>query len=88
MILVFIVAALDGFDSPLRPSTCQSVRMDFLALTPGVHSIETLTLTDVETGYAVNLRCAVLSFRNLAHADVGLHIRSVVDIVVHEPLEL
>lgn len=53
---------------PLRPSTCQSVRMDFLALTPGVHSVETLTLTDVETGYAVNLR-------------------SVVDIVVHEPLE-
>ncbi|KAF9650873.1 hypothetical protein BDM02DRAFT_3092274 [Thelephora ganbajun] len=54
---------------PLRPSTCQSVRMDFLALTPGVHSVDILTLTDVETGYAVNLR-------------------SVVDIVVHEPLEL
>jgi len=54
---------------PLRPSTCQSVRMDFLVLTPGVHSVDVLTLTDVGTGYAVNLR-------------------SVVDIVVHEPLEL
>ncbi|KAF9792921.1 TRAPP trafficking subunit Trs65-domain-containing protein [Thelephora terrestris] len=53
---------------PLRPSTCQSVRMDFLALMPGVHSVDTLTLTDVETGHSVNLR-------------------SVVDIVVHEPLE-
>ncbi|ETW87585.1 hypothetical protein HETIRDRAFT_448069 [Heterobasidion irregulare TC 32-1] len=41
---------------PLRPSTCQSVRMDFLALAPGVHPIETLTLTDVETGYSINLR--------------------------------
>ena len=47
------------FHSPLRPSTCQSVRMDFLALTPGVHSVDTLTLTDVETGHAVNLRCVV-----------------------------
>jgi len=42
--------------------------MDFLALTPGVHSVQALTLTDIETGYAVNLR-------------------SVADIVVHEPLE-
>jgi hypothetical protein len=42
--------------SPLRPETCQSVRMDFLALTPGVHAIDALTLTDVETGFAVNLK--------------------------------
>jgi hypothetical protein len=42
--------------SPLRPSTCQSVRMDFLAVTPGVHSIDTLTLTDIVSGYAMNLR--------------------------------
>jgi len=41
---------------PLRPSTCQSVRMDFLALSPGVHPVDTLMLTDIETGYAVNLR--------------------------------
>ncbi|KAI0309582.1 TRAPP trafficking subunit Trs65-domain-containing protein [Amylostereum chailletii] len=41
---------------PLRPGTCQSVRMEFLALTAGVHSIDTLTLTDVETGYVMNLR--------------------------------
>jgi len=41
---------------PLKPSTCQSVRMDFLAISPGVHAVDILTLTDVETGYAVNLR--------------------------------
>ncbi|KAF9554996.1 hypothetical protein CPC08DRAFT_821343 [Agrocybe pediades] len=41
---------------PLRPSACQSVRMDFLAVSPGVHSIDTLTLTDVESGFSTNLR--------------------------------
>ncbi|KAG9220261.1 hypothetical protein CCMSSC00406_0006326 [Pleurotus cornucopiae] len=41
---------------PLRPSTCQSVRMEFLALSPGVHSVDTLTLTDVESGISMNLR--------------------------------
>lgn len=41
---------------PLRPSTCQSVRMDFLALVPGIYPVDTLTLTDIETGYAVNLK--------------------------------
>ncbi|KDN37902.1 hypothetical protein RSAG8_09876, partial [Rhizoctonia solani AG-8 WAC10335] len=41
---------------PLRPGTCQSVRMRFLAIQPGSHSVDTLTLTDVETGYAINLR--------------------------------
>ncbi|KAF9076293.1 TRAPP trafficking subunit Trs65-domain-containing protein [Rhodocollybia butyracea] len=41
---------------PLLPSACQSVRMKFLALSPGVHSIDTLTLTDVESGLAMNLR--------------------------------
>ncbi|KAI0360396.1 hypothetical protein OH77DRAFT_1418315 [Trametes cingulata] len=51
---------------PLLPSTCQSVRMDFLALAPGVHSIDTLTLTDIQTGFTMNLR-------------------SVIDIIVHEP---
>ncbi|KAI6134633.1 TRAPP trafficking subunit Trs65-domain-containing protein [Pisolithus thermaeus] len=43
---------------PLRPSTCQSVRLDFLALSPGVHSLD-LTLTDVESGYLMNLRSAI-----------------------------
>ncbi|KAF8064977.1 TRAPP trafficking subunit Trs65-domain-containing protein [Lyophyllum atratum] len=51
---------------PLRPSACQSVRMEFLAVTPGVHSIDALTLTDVESGFSLNLR-------------------SVMDIVVHDP---
>ncbi|KAF5325505.1 hypothetical protein D9619_009948 [Psilocybe cf. subviscida] len=41
---------------PLRTYACQSVRMDFLAVSPGVHSIDTLTLTDIETGYSTNLR--------------------------------
>jgi hypothetical protein len=44
------------FFSPLRPSACQSVRMDFLAVLPGVHSIDTLTLTDTESGFSINLR--------------------------------
>ncbi|KAI6157886.1 TRAPP trafficking subunit Trs65-domain-containing protein [Pisolithus tinctorius] len=43
---------------PLRPSTCQSVRLDFLALSSGVHSVN-LTLVDVETGYLMNLRSAI-----------------------------
>ncbi|KAH9007973.1 TRAPP trafficking subunit Trs65-domain-containing protein [Lactarius hengduanensis] len=43
---------------PLRPATCQSVRMSFLALAPGVHTIEALTLTDVETQHALTLRLA------------------------------
>lgn len=42
--------------SPLRPSACQSVRMEFLAVTPGVHPIDALTLTDVESGFSMNLR--------------------------------
>jgi hypothetical protein len=41
---------------PLRPTTCQSVRMSFLALRPGVHSVEALVLTDIETGCAMTLR--------------------------------
>ncbi|KAL0571660.1 hypothetical protein V5O48_010300 [Marasmius crinis-equi] len=41
---------------PLLPSACQSVAMDFIALAPGVHSIDSLTLTDTESGYAMNLR--------------------------------
>jgi len=31
--------------------------MDFLAVSPGVHSIDTLTLTDIESGFSMNLRC-------------------------------
>ncbi|TFK73162.1 hypothetical protein BDN72DRAFT_814997 [Pluteus cervinus] len=41
---------------PLRPAACQSVRMQFLAISPGVHAVETLTLTDIESGYSTNLR--------------------------------
>ncbi|THU79801.1 hypothetical protein K435DRAFT_875060 [Dendrothele bispora CBS 962.96] len=41
---------------PLLPSACQSVRMKFLAVSPGVHAIDTLTLTDIESGFSMNLR--------------------------------
>lgn len=41
---------------PLLPSACQSVRMRFLAISPGVHSIDVLTLTDIESGFSMNLR--------------------------------
>ncbi|KAJ6538550.1 TRAPP trafficking subunit Trs65-domain-containing protein [Mycena vulgaris] len=46
---------------PLLPAACQSVRMEFLAVTPGVHSISTLTLTDVVSGYSMNLRRVALT---------------------------
>ncbi|KAF8609484.1 hypothetical protein BDV93DRAFT_145712 [Ceratobasidium sp. AG-I] len=44
---------------PLRPGTCQSVRMRFLAVQPGAHTIDTLTLSDMETGFTINLRDAM-----------------------------
>ncbi|KAF5350617.1 hypothetical protein D9756_008634 [Leucocoprinus leucothites] len=45
---------------PLLPSACQSVRMEFLAVSPGVHSIKALTLTDIESGHSINLRVITL----------------------------
>lgn len=36
--------------------------MDFLAVLPGVHSIDTLTLTDTESGFSMNLRYVCVSF--------------------------
>ena len=53
------------FSSPLRPSACQSVRMEFLAVLPGVHSIDTLTLTDTESGFSINLRYVSVLFYHL-----------------------
>ncbi|KAK0205036.1 TRAPP trafficking subunit Trs65-domain-containing protein [Desarmillaria ectypa] len=41
---------------PLLPTACQSVRMKFLALAPGVHTIEILTLTDTESGFSTDLK--------------------------------
>jgi hypothetical protein len=52
----YAVRGTDDGHRPLRPTTCQSVRMQFIAMPPGVHPVDTLTLTDVETGYSVNLR--------------------------------
>ncbi|KAG7451363.1 uncharacterized protein BT62DRAFT_882978 [Guyanagaster necrorhizus] len=45
---------------PLLPTACQSVRMKFLALTSGIHTIDVLTLTDVESGFSTNLRRVLL----------------------------
>jgi hypothetical protein len=56
--------------------------MEFLAVTPGVHSITTLTLTDVESGYSMNLRYVCNAF---CCSFTHFRVRSVMDIVVHEP---
>lgn len=56
MLVLFFEDMLTYLISPLRPLTCQSVRMDFLAVTPGVHTIDTLTLTDIVSGFTMNLR--------------------------------
>ena len=45
---------------PLLPGTCQSVRMHILALEPGVHMIDSLTLTDVMHRYTIRLRSVVI----------------------------
>ncbi|KAF8331307.1 uncharacterized protein EI90DRAFT_3123467 [Cantharellus anzutake] len=46
---------------PLLPGGCQSVRMHILALEPGIHLIDSLTLTDVFHRYTVKLRSVVPS---------------------------
>ena len=57
--------------------------MDFLAVLPGVHSIDTLTLTDTESGFSMNLRyVSFLYFYSLLRVRFS---RSVIDIVVHDP---
>lgn len=50
------VPHLNVTNRPLSPSTCQSVTMRFLALRPGIHTVDGLLLTDVDTGDSVNLR--------------------------------
>jgi hypothetical protein len=53
----FVVELIgEGDGRPLRPATCQSVRMTFLALVPGVHTIGALMLTDTETQHTLILR--------------------------------
>jgi hypothetical protein len=44
---------------PLRSATCQSVRMTFLALVPGIHTIGALILTDTETQHSLTLRYGI-----------------------------
>lgn len=43
-------------DRPLLPNTCQSIRMRFLALQPGVHAIEELQLLETGTRHETRLR--------------------------------
>lgn len=78
---------------PLLPLACQSVRMKFLAVSPGVHTIAALTLTDIESGYSINLRWVVSqdlinSFMTLKCCQPFFSLcsgesRSVMDVVVH-----
>lgn len=45
-----------GSSRPLQPGTCQSARIKFLALGPGVHSVGELEITDMTTGQQTRLR--------------------------------
>jgi len=44
--------------------------MSFLALAPGVHTIEALTLTDIETQHALTLRLAGASQSHCIRPDL------------------
>ena len=61
--------------------------MVFLAVSPGVHTIAALTLTDIESGYSINLRCVIsqVIFSFQVTSPSLLASRSVMDIVVHKP---
>lgn len=62
--------------------------MDFLAVSPGVHSIDVLTLTDTETGFSMNLRYALIEYRMIISPITlcfSLSFSSVLDVVVHDP---
>ncbi|KAG9012542.1 hypothetical protein FRB90_006645 [Tulasnella sp. 427] len=52
------VMALENYTNigPLQPDSCQSVRMKFVALRSGVHSIDALNVRDVESNKSTNLR--------------------------------
>ena len=58
--LIYVLNVDGVFHSPLLPHACQSVRMKFLAISPGVHSIDTLSLMDIESGSVMNLRSVFL----------------------------
>lgn len=58
--------------------------MSFLALAPGVHTIEALTLTDVETQHALMLRFGrAFQLRCIRHC-LRFTFRTSMDVVVHE----
>lgn len=44
------------FRRPLAPNTCASVRMRFLAVRPGVHTLDELRLVDLATGRETKLK--------------------------------
>lgn len=56
-------------------------------MSPGVHTIAALTLTDIESGYSINLRCVIsqVIFSFQVTSPSLLASRSVMDIVVHKP---
>ncbi|KAK4706128.1 hypothetical protein P7C70_g87, partial [Phenoliferia sp. Uapishka_3] len=41
---------------PMAPQTCASVRLRFLAIRPGAHTLQELRLVDMSNGYEVRLR--------------------------------
>ena len=57
--------------------------MDFIALTPGVHSIDALSLTDVQSGYIIHLKSVTIYL--LWTRQRLPCFRNVIDIIVHEP---
>lgn len=59
LFLVGCLFLISDIFRPLGPSTCQSVTMRFLAMLPGVHTINDLILTDLDMGESISLRCAI-----------------------------
>lgn len=58
--------------------------MAFLALSPGVHTIEALMLTDTDTQHALTLRYSATLILCISIFIVGF--RTSLDVVVHEAL--
>jgi hypothetical protein len=42
--------------SPLEPGACQTIRLHLLALEPGVHTIDNLTVENTESHHKMTLR--------------------------------
>jgi hypothetical protein len=55
--------------------------MQFMALRPGLHAIDTLTITDTEAEFSLNLRYVLLP----TSAALLIRVSSVMDVVVRDP---